>query len=65
MIVMIGHNLKKKDKTANSDMRLAKQAYHQNSFSQCTFSAYDEDAGYLLELLGWKNLLRQHNIEKS
>ena len=31
-----------------------------------TFSAYqDEDAGYLFELLGWKNLARQHEIEKS
>ena len=30
-----------------------------------TFSDYDEDAGYLLELLGWKNLARQHEIEKA
>ena len=28
-----------------------------------TFSDYDEDAGYLIELLGWKNLARQHEIE--
>lgn len=46
-------------------MWLAKQAYHQNSFNQYKFSAYDEDDGYLLELLGWKNLPRQHNIEKA
>ena len=30
-----------------------------------TFSDYDEDAGYLFELLGWKNLVRQHEIEKA
>ena len=30
-----------------------------------TFSDYDEDAGYLLEILGWKNLARQHEIEKA
>ena len=30
-----------------------------------TFSDYDEDAGYLFELLGWKNLARQHEIEKA
>ena len=30
-----------------------------------TFSDYDEDAGYLIELLGWKNLARQHEIEKA
>ena len=30
-----------------------------------TFSDYDEDAGYLLELLGWKNLAPQHEIEKA
>ena len=30
-----------------------------------TFSDYDEDAGYLFELLGCKNLARQHEIEKA
>ena len=30
-----------------------------------TFSDYDEDAGYLFELLCWKNLARHHEIEKS
>ena len=30
-----------------------------------TFSDYDEDAGYLFELLGWKNLARQHEIEEA
>ena len=30
-----------------------------------TFLDYDEDAGYLLELLGWKNLAPQHEIEKA
>jgi len=30
-----------------------------------TFSDYDEDAGYLFELLGWKNRARQHEIEKA
>ena len=30
-----------------------------------TFSDYDEDAGYLFGLLGWKNLARQHEIEKA
>ena len=30
-----------------------------------TFSDFDEDAGYLIELLGWKNLARQHEIEKA
>ena len=31
-----------------------------------TFSDYDEDACYLFELLGWKNLARlQHEIEKA
>ena len=30
-----------------------------------TFSGYDEVAGYLFELLGWKNLARQHEIEKA
>ena len=30
-----------------------------------TFLDYDEDAGYLFELLGWKNLARQHEIEKA
>ena len=30
-----------------------------------TFSDYDEDAGYLFELPGWKNLARQHEIEKA
>ena len=30
-----------------------------------TFSDYDEDAGYLFELLGWNNLARQHEIEKA
>ena len=30
-----------------------------------TFSDYDEDAGYLFELLGWKNPARQHEIEKA
>ena len=30
-----------------------------------TFSDYDEDAGYLFELLGWKNPGRQHEIEKA
>ena len=30
-----------------------------------TFSDYDEDAGYLFELLGWKNLARQGEIEKA
>ena len=30
-----------------------------------TFSDCDEDAGYLFELLGWKNLARQHEIEKA
>ena len=29
-----------------------------------TFSECDEDAGYLFELLGWKNLARRHEIEK-
>ena len=29
------------------------------------FSDYDEDVGYLFELLGWKNLARQHGIEKA
>ena len=29
------------------------------------FSDYDEDAGYLFELLGWKNPARQHEIEKA
>ena len=28
-----------------------------------TFSDYDEVAGYLFELLGWKNLARQHETE--
>ena len=27
-----------------------------------TFSDYDEDAGYLFELLGWKHQVRQHEI---
>ena len=30
-----------------------------------TFSEYDEDSGYLFELLGWKNPARQHEIEKN
>ena len=30
-----------------------------------TFSDYDEDAGYLFQLLCWKNLARHHEIEKS
>ena len=30
-----------------------------------TFSEYDEDSGYLFELLGWKNPARQHKIEKA
>ena len=30
-----------------------------------TFSDYDEDAGYLFDLLGCKNLARQHEIEKG
>ena len=30
-----------------------------------TFSDYDEDAGYLFELLGWTNLAGQHEIEKA
>ena len=30
-----------------------------------TFSDYDEDAGYLFELLGWKNPAHQHEIEKA
>ena len=30
-----------------------------------TFSDYDEDAGYLFEILGCKNLARQHEIEKA
>ena len=30
-----------------------------------TFSDYDEDAGYLFKLPGWKNLARQHEIEKA
>ena len=30
-----------------------------------TFSDYDEDVGYLFELLGWKNLARQHGIKKA
>ena len=30
-----------------------------------TFSHYDEDAGYLFELLEWKNIVRQHEIEKA
>ena len=30
-----------------------------------TFSDYDEGAGYLFELLGWKNLARWHEIEKA
>ena len=30
-----------------------------------TFSDYDEGAGYLFELLGWKNLARRHEIEKA
>ena len=30
-----------------------------------TFSDYDENVGYLFELLGWKNLARQHGIEKA
>ena len=30
-----------------------------------TFSDYDEDAGYLFELLRWKNLARPHEIEKA
>ena len=30
-----------------------------------TFSDYDEDASYLFEFLGWKNLVRQHEIEKA
>ena len=29
-----------------------------------TFSDYDEDAGYLFELLGWNNLARQHELKK-
>ena len=29
------------------------------------FSDYDEDAGYLFELLGWKILARQHEIDKA
>ena len=29
-----------------------------------TFSDCDEDAGYMFELPGWKNLARQHEIEK-
>jgi len=30
-----------------------------------TFSDHDEDAGYLFELLEWKNLARQHEIKKA
>ena len=30
-----------------------------------TFSDYDEDTGYLFELLGWKNPARQHEIDKA
>ena len=30
-----------------------------------TFSDYDEDACYLFEFLGWKNLACQHEIEKT
>ena len=30
-----------------------------------TILYYDEDPGYLFELLGWKNLARQHEIEKA
>ena len=30
-----------------------------------TFSDYDEGAGYLFELQGWKNLACQHEIEKA
>ena len=30
-----------------------------------TFADYDEDAGYLFEVLGWKNLVRQHEIVKA
>ena len=30
-----------------------------------TFSDYDEGAGYLFELIGWKNLARQYEIEKA
>ena len=30
-----------------------------------TFSDYNEDAGYLFELLGWKNVARPHEIEKA
>ena len=29
-----------------------------------TFSDWDEDAGYMFELPEWKNLARQHEIEK-
>ena len=29
-----------------------------------TFSDYDEDAGCLFELVGWKNLARQHEMNK-
>ena len=29
-----------------------------------TFSDYDEDAGCLFELVGWKNLARQHEMKK-
>ena len=30
-----------------------------------TFSEYDEDADYLFEILGWKHLAHQHEIEKA
>ena len=30
-----------------------------------TFSDYEEDAGYMFKLLAWKNLARQHEIEKA
>ena len=30
-----------------------------------TFADYDEDAGHLFEVLGWKNLVRQHEIVKA
>ncbi|CAH3187898.1 unnamed protein product, partial [Porites lobata] len=37
-------------------------------WKMCNFKSsvdYDEDAGYLFELPGWKNLARQHEIEKA
>ena len=46
-------------------LRTKLQKLHNRAARVLTFSDYDEDAGYLFELLWWKNLARHHEIEKS